>query len=287
MKRRLLRGWALLVHSVVRPAPRRRPISHRRQGCLVVAGGGPIPADVFRRALDLAGGRKAHVLVIPQASALSDTGVRVARLWRALGAARVSILDLEDPAHAARQVHLADLIWMAGGDQTRLIAALDAAGLTPVLHRRYEEGAVIAGTSAGAAVMSHVMIAGDPEPEHGRRLAPLTGAGLGLWPEVIVDQHFLRRNRIGRLRSAVLQQPELVGVGIDEETAVVVRGRHLEVIGSSRVVIVDARRRLVAGYHAREIEAGRAVALHVLNPGMQFHLDHGPDHDGSGHRVTA
>jgi cyanophycinase len=109
--------------------------------------------------------------------------------------------------------------------------------LVKLIRERHARGMVAGGTSAGAAVMSKVMIAGDAskagEP-------PLIAEGLGLWPEAIVDQHFVARGREPRLRVAVKMHPELLGVGIDEGTAVLVRGNDFEVIGGS-VTVIDAR----------------------------------------------
>lgn len=220
------------------------------QGPLVVAGGGSLPDDVTRRTLDLAGGKDARVVVVPQASASGDAGERAARPWRQLGAARVDVLDPDRPDPLRR----ATLIWIGGGSQSRLMKSLEGTGVPELIRERRLAGAVVGGSSAGAAVQSKIMITGDTTPP---------AEGLALDDRVIFDQHFLARRRFGRLLDQVLKHPALVGVGIDEGTAVVVRGTVYEVIGRGRVVFVDAR----------EAEGGRNLELHVLEAGQSFDLE--------------
>lgn len=217
------------------------------KGHLVIEGGGGEAAEIDKRTLELAGGGKAKVLVIPQASSEKNSGREAADRWKKAGAGDVAILDLSDPEKAVAAVMNADLVWMSGGNQRRLMNALKETGVPEAIRRRYREGAVIGGSSAGAAVMSKFMLSGDGISE-----------GLGLWPEAIVDQHFLARNRLNRLLEAVLDRPELIGFGIDERTAVFFHGKSFEVVGHSSVVVLDARK--------AKIENGVVtdVALHVL-----------------------
>ncbi len=216
------------------------------KGHLVIEGGGGT-VEIRKRTLELAGGGKAKVLVIPQASSEKDIGRVVAEGWKKLGAGDVAILDLSDPEKAVAAVMNADLVWMSGGETMRLINALKKTGLPEAIRRRYREGAVIGGTSAGATVMSKFMLSNSRIYE-----------GLGLWPEAIVDQHFLAPYRFNRLLEAVLDSPELIGVGIDERTAVFVHGKSFEVVGDNKVLVLDARK--------AKIENGVAtdVVLHVL-----------------------
>jgi cyanophycinase len=218
------------------------------KGHLVIEGGGGAAAEmeITKRTLELAGGKKAKVLVIPQASS-RNYGLDAADRWKKAGAGDVAILDLSDPEKAVAAVMNADLVWMSGGNQRRLMHALKETGVPEAIRRRYREGAVIGGTSAGAAVMSKFMLSGDGIEE-----------GLGLWPEAIVDQHFLARYRFNRLLRAVLDRPELIGVGIDERTAVFFHGKSFEVVGDSSVLVLDARK--------AKFENGVVtdVVLHVL-----------------------
>ena len=145
-------------------------------------------------------------------------------------------------------------------------------GLDDLIRARRNAGAVVAGTSAGAAVMTKVMITGDADLKNIMAGATVTRDGLGHWPEAIVDQHFLQRQRNNRLVSAVLDRPSLVGVGIDESTAVVVRGSEIEVVGKSTVVVVDARRATLQETTTGAVSAGTGLTLHVLRAGMSMAL---------------
>ena len=246
---------AVLVLLAVQDAPK---------GRLVVVGGGEMPSGVRAKALELAGGRDARVLVIAQASERKDAAAESVAAWKAAGAAGAESLDLADGKAAVAQVKRASLVWMGGGDQNRLMKALEKTGVPEAIRERYREGAVVGGTSAGAAVMSKVMITGEAELDRIEAGATKTADGLGLWEGVIVDQHLVKRSRMNRLVSAVLDKPELVGVGIDEETAAVVGPGGFEVRGKGSVVVVDARKA------AREKGGATGVTLHVLREGMNW-----------------
>jgi len=242
------------------------------KGHLVVAGGGGMPDRIFARAIQLAGGPDAPVVVFPQASEEADTGDVVSDQWRKAGSKAVSTISLTDLAAAARAVEAASLIWFTGGDQVKLLKALEGTGIPEVIARRYREGAVVGGKSAGAAVMSSVTLTGDADLQNVTAGATKTVPGLGLWPGVIVDQHFLKRQRHSRLLSLVLEHPSLVGVGIDEDTAVVVSGSRFEVLGDSSVVVIDARRATVEPRAAGALSAARGIVTHVLTEGMGMEL---------------
>jgi cyanophycinase len=243
------------------------------KGHLVVIGGGTIPDDVRGRVLELAGGAKAIVAVFPQASELPETGPEAVEVWKKAGASKVTALDVADRAAALAAIKEATLVWFPGGDQTRLMKAFENTGIAEAIRERYWQGATVAGTSAGAAVMSKVMITGnDMDLQAITARKTDTAPGLGLWPQVIVDQHFLKRQRHNRLLSAVLDHPDLVGVGIDESTAVVVSGSQFEVIGKSAVEVIDGRKATVTPTTAGEPIAGRNLAVHVLKAGMRMDL---------------
>jgi cyanophycinase len=168
-------------------------------------------------------------------------------------------------------------IFFTGGDQLRITSQI---GDTPTFQRIqeiYQQGGVIAGTSAGASVMSDTMIVsgnGDESPKaEGVRLAH----GLSLLPGVVVDQHFAERGRIGRLLGVVAQNPLCLGLGIDEDTAVIIEGEeHLVVVGSGSVYIVDGRQILTSNVTEAEEDANLSVfgvKLHLLAPGDGFDLE--------------
>jgi cyanophycinase len=249
---------------------------------LVIVGGGPPIEEIHRRTLDLAGGLAAHILIIPFASPDPEAGEKSAALWLAMGATNVGVLDLADPIGALASIKAADLIWFRGGEQQRLMDALEGVqGVIDAIRERYDQGATIGGTSAGAAVMSRQMIVG-PAGRRGTPEASLArfGNGLGLWPEVIVDQHFARRRRHVRLETAVHDFPELLGIGIDEATAIIVCGREFEVIGHGPVIVYDARKPEASG-PTGGVAVGIAAAVNTgvasctLRSGMRYHLDQG------------
>jgi len=235
---------------------------------LVIVGGGGTTPEIRRRVLELSRGPLTRVVVLPQASKLPDRGEESAGMWRDAGAAEVvNLVDLADADRACREIARADLVWLPGGDQTRLVESLRAAGVVDVLRARAAMGVTIGGTSAGAAAMSSVMITGgdglpdgEGDPGNGVR----TAEGLGFLPDAIVDQHLRQRRRLDRLVAAVVRNPGLVGVGIDERTALVVRGSHLAVVGEGQVCVIDARRA------APGPAAVGPLRMHVFAPGASF-----------------
>jgi cyanophycinase len=256
-------------------------------GSLVIVGGGPIPDAINQRFFELAGGRgKARIVVFPMASAAgAQSGAEKAASFARMGAASAVSMQLtrQDAAadSVARILGQATGIWFPGGDQNRLTAAILGTAVVDSIRSRYRHGAVVGGTSAGAAVMSDPMIGGDERRPGGARpdttqnwitierddvvLVP----GFGLLPNVAVDQHFLRRRRHNRLISVVLEHPAVIGVGIDESTALVVSpSDRWEVIGASQAVIYDARRSTQTG--ARATLGAADIQLHVLPPGSRF-----------------
>jgi cyanophycinase len=242
------------------------------KGHLVAVGGGGVPDIVLKRALDLAGGPGASVVVFPQASELAETGDVAVEMWKKAGAANVRWLPLTDAATARQAVESAALIWFPGGDQVKLMKAFEGTGVPEAIARRYQAGAVVGGTSAGAAVLSGIMLTGDADLQSITVGATKTAPGLGLWPEVIVDQHHLKRQRQSRLISLVLEHPTLVGVGIDERTAAIVSGSRFEVLGESSVLVIDARRAKIEARAPGTLSAARDITLHVLTSGMAMEI---------------
>ncbi len=204
-------------------------------GLLVIVGGGATPPEATRVLIDAGGGRNARVVVVPFAGTGQDAGDGAARVFRKLGVASVKVLDDKDAAGGRAALADATAVYLGGGSQRRLMAKLDELGLADTLRQRHAGGLPVMGTSAGAAVMSATMIAG-PDPK--RKGAPLMGAGLGLWRDAIVDQHYSQRDRENRLAKAVAAHPSLVGVGIDESTAVLVSGREARVVGKETVTVL-------------------------------------------------
>jgi cyanophycinase len=193
-------------------------------------------------------------------------------MWLAAGAREAAKLSFKDKGPAAAALRHATLIWMPGGDQNRFMKEIDGTGLADVIRERYQQGAIVGGTSAGAAVIVEAMFTGDADLKSLTAGATIIGKGLGLWPGVLVDQHFLTRQRDNRLLSAVLDHPALVGVGIDESTAVIVHGSSFDVIGKSSVVVIDARKAAVDKTPAGQHVSGRGITVAVLHAGEGFSL---------------
>ena len=208
------------------------PPAEAPKGTLVAVGGGSMPAALTAKILQISGGPDAQILVIPQSSERAAAGEESVAMWTKAGAKAVSVIKLDD--QAVNSVKDARLIWIPGGDQNRLMKLLPKE-VVEAITVRYREGAVVGGTSAGAAVLSSVMLTGGGTLAAIRPNSAATADGLGLWPEVIVDQHFLARQRFNRLFSAVLDRPDLVGVGVDESTAAIWHGGVLEVAGANQV----------------------------------------------------
>ena len=237
-------------------------------GPLIIAGGGPTES-IHAATLELLD-PSPTVVVIPHASSHPMRGVKALDMWRAAGASRVTLLDPLDQDDAAEQLRAADMIWFSGGSQKALFKAIEAAGLVDTLRELHAGGTAIGGTSAGAAIMSAVMISGKPDPEALRSGAMRALRGLGFWPAAIVYQHFVERNRESRLLTAVLDHPELLGVGISESTAVIVSGPQLRVEGEGQVLVYDARDASVTRVEPAERQAGRSIVLHVLRAGDEL-----------------
>jgi cyanophycinase len=256
-----LLALALLLVAPSAPAP-------ESAGPLIIAGGGPTDS-IHGATLALLGASPA-VVVIPHASSHPMRGVSAVEMWLAAGAARATLLDPLDHEGAKERLGAADLIWFSGGSQKALFKAVEAAGLAETLRALHAGGTAIGGTSAGAAIMSKLMISGKPKPESLRSGAMRALRGLEFWPAAIVDQHFVERSRESRLLTAVLDHPELLGVGVSESTAVIVRGPLLHVVGEGQVLVYDARDASVAKFEAGEHQAGRGIILHVLRAGDEL-----------------
>ena len=271
MRRSVIFLSAVLV-AVAAVSATAAPPGAEPKGHLVVVGGGGVPDVILQRAISLAGGPAAPIVVLPQASELPDTGDVAVAMWAKAGATNIRWLTLKDLAADRQAIEDASLIWFPGGDQNRLIRALEGTPLPEAIRARYAAGAVVGGTSAGAAVMSAVILTGDADLQSITAGATKTAQGFALWPEVIVDQHFLKRQRHSRLISVVLDHPHLVGVAVDERTAAIVSGSRFEVLGESTVLVVDARRAAVESRQPGQLGAARNVTLHVLTNGMGIYL---------------
>jgi cyanophycinase len=263
------------------------PLLHAgAKGYLFIIGGGSRPESMTRRFVELASQfGEGKIIVFPMASAEpAEVGSEQAAELKNLGAKDVEcrILTREQALEKEQAAILdgAGGVFFSGGVQSRL---MDILLDTPVHHRLlefYEQGGVIGGTSAGAAVLSEIMITGDErrQVKEGHEFETIevdnivTAAGLGFLKTAIVDQHFVTRKRHNRLISLMAEHPHLLGIGVDESTAAIVGPNEtLEVLGKNCVVIYDARAATI------NIRPGGLVGIsdlvmHVLVPGDRFDL---------------
>ncbi len=244
---------------------------------------------ILKEFVAASGGADARIAVVPTASSLGPEVVEVYdALFRSEGAGEVVAIrpDTREDAHDPDLVKLlneATGIFMTGGNQLKLSAILSGTPVGQAIIDAHERGAVVAGTSAGASIQSSHMVAfGGPGSTPKQRMTQVA-AGLGLLPSTVIDQHFDQRNRYGRLLMIVSQSPQLLGIGVDEDTAAVVEhtteadgSEHeiLSVIGKGAVTIFDPTNITTNAYEAPRSAALLAsnVVLHVLPEGSSFDL---------------
>lgn len=273
---------AALPLTLLAPAPA------GAQGTLFIVGGGPQPEALVREFVELAGGRgSARIVVMAMASADGEqSGEAKAQQLRGMGASAVNLWITRaqaDQDSVARILDGATGIWFGGGLQTRLADVVRDTKVGAAIRARLAAGAVVGGTSAGAAVMSTPMITGDERRRGGDRYPDDSSAifitidrgnvetteGLGLLTDVVIDQHFVRRKRHNRLLSLVLEGPVRLGAGIDESTALVIGpDRRWRVSGASTVVVYDARQ-AQPGPAGLPL-GGSGIVTHVLPAGSRF-----------------
>lgn len=262
-----------------------------RKGKLVIIGGGEDREGdkvVLRRVVELAGGARARIVVLTTASKLAAADPAEAAAFAKLyetafadaGAAEVRTLAIfdrqaaNDPEHV-KAVKQATAVFMTGGAQARLTSILGGTGVDVAMHDGYQQrGVVIAGTSAGASALSHLMVLGGPSDKRPTKGALPLAPGLGFLGEVLIDQHFNERQRLARLMSVIAINPSVAGLGIDEDTALVLLPGHgLEVVGSGAVTLVDGCEMAYTTYN--EIDEGEVltltdVRLHLLPAGFRY-----------------
>jgi cyanophycinase len=263
------------------------PVPHVTHPGLLIAIGGAEDKTrervILRYFLEMAGGGDASIVVLATASEVPETGDRYADLFLAPRAENVEVLKIEtreDAIAAGPEAHdlleYATGLFITGGSQLKLSSALGGTEIADIVRRRHAAGMVVAGTSAGAALLSEHMIAlGESGSTPRRRLVHLA-KGLGLAPDLIIDQHFRRRDRLGRLLTALSYNPSPLGVGIDEDTAAIISGDgELSVLGAGAVLVVDASSLRFTDSHA--IHRGQPIAmmglkLDFLTTGCRYDL---------------
>lgn len=226
---------------------------------------------ILKRFIDEVGGVEKRIEVITTASSIPvEVGENYLDAFGKIGCKNIGVIDIRKREDVFEEefitrVKKADGIMFSGGDQLRLTSIFGGTEIYNVLHDRYfnEEGFVIAGTSAGAMAMSNTMIyQGKSELAHLKGEVKIT-TGLAFMGNVIIDSHFDKRGRFNRLAQAVASNPQCTGIGLGEDTGVIVTGGNsLEVVGSGAVVIVDGRD--IRHTNITEVGMGEPIALDNL-----------------------
>jgi len=260
------------------------PSKTLKPGHLFIIGGGEKTEGLMKEMLKVSGvGQNDYVIILPMSSEEPDSSMIFAQEDLAsVGINKVVGFNfiLNGPVTQSRidSILKAKLIFITGGDQTRFMKIVGKGPIYKAIHDAYKNGATIAGTSAGAAVMSKKMITGNAlkYPEYTGRYPTIEPGnieiteGLGLVANVIVDQHFIKRQRMNRLMSVSLENPNETCIGIDESTAIVVSGNNFTVAGENQVVVL--RNPLKSKKIQGKLMGGKGLQLDILLPGETFRL---------------
>lgn len=259
-------------------------MSKRVKGTLVIIGGAERKDDE-QTVLKVVADRirvNQRLLIVTVASYEPDgTAQDYIRIFKELGVSQIDVADVRTREDAERQdlvekCERASAIFFTGGDQLRITSQMGDSPMYQCMKQRYEDGAMMIGTSAGAAAMPFTMIVGGPSDASNRVSALSMAPGLGLLDYVVIDSHFAQRGRMGRLIGAVMQNPRNIGLGIDEATAIVVeKAERFDVVGPGAVYVVDGSQISYSSLsedHAEGIVTVHDVRLHVLGEGDCYEL---------------
>lgn len=212
-----------------------------------------------------------------------EVGYDYKNLFHNLGVKNVEILDISsreecEDKNFLEMVKKASLIFFTGGNQLKITSLIGGTSLHEEMKKLHRNGGIFAGTSAGASVMSETMIVRGPDEESPKKHNLSKCAGLGFMHGVMIDQHFAQRGRIGRLLGAIAENPDVLGIGIDEDTAIVVNKKeeYFSVIGSGAVYVIDGRNLTYSSLLEQESEVPLSlfnVKMHVLKSGNCFDLN--------------
>jgi cyanophycinase len=255
-------------------------------GSLVAVGGNEdktADLEVLRTICALPEGGTKVVEIVPIASRVPEEAAgQYIEPFQKLGVETVNIMDVSSRAAAndaalVQRIIDADVVFFTGGDQLRITNLLGGSGLHRTLQGHYQRGGVVAGTSAGAAAMSQAMIYQGKAGQAMRKGTVQMTPGMGLLRNVVIDSHFTQRGRFSRLLEVVTGNPGVIGLGLDEDSGVVVRdGNRIEAIGSGVVVVIDGHEMRYSSI--TQVRMGRAIAVegmlvHTLTKGHGFHLE--------------
>jgi cyanophycinase len=241
-------------------------------GSLVIVGGGRVGADILTRFFDLAGGRDVPLVVIPTAGGAETyaddwPGLK---MFKDFGVTHLTVLHTKDRKVAdseefVRPLASARAVWFPGGRQWRLVDSYLHTRTQREVERVLERGGVVGGSSAGASILASYMVRGAHENNY-LMMAPGYEEGFGLIKGVAIDQHMLTRNRQDDLEEVVARHADVLGIGIDESTAIIVRGQQFEIAGASKVAIHDGR------HIDSERELRNGKKYYFMGPGERYDL---------------
>ena len=236
-------------------------------GSVILGGGGTLDEEVYEEFIARAGGKSARIVLIPSAYPYDDLAHlrRAFGGWRNYDITRFDFLHTDDPEVAdspkfTRVLEQANGVWIAGGAQGRLTYRYGERRVESLLRKVVARGGVVGGTSAGASVMSALMI------RYGSPTEAVLDRGFGITSRVVVDQHFSERGRFPRLLGVLEENPGQLGMGIDENTAAVLQGNQVRVIGEGRVTLCIGPRRDGEGTTLHRLKGGEEAELFVSHP---------------------
>lgn len=256
-----------------------------RPGTLMLIGGAEDKFEqkfLLKNFFESSGGRRARIAIFPSASESEESGSVYHQIFTDFGAQSVQLFPLfkRDEAElpdVAKDIATATGIFMTGGDQSKIVGILHATAALAAIKKAYDNGATIGGTSAGAAAMSNPMIASGLVGSLARSGMVKLQEGLGLTASLLIDQHFHQRNRLGRLLTAVMSYPNMLGIGVDEDTAALVtHDGVLSVIGRGTVTLLDASEMQSVNLAITPDKSPLAfsrMVLHTLVHGGRFDLN--------------
>lgn len=259
-------------------------VAETRGKLLIIGGKEDREGDctILKEFVSLAGGARARLVVMTVATDLFREAMAEYRaVFKRLGVDEVEAYDVSqridaDNEKALEAIEKATGIFFTGGDQLKITALLGGTRMHHLLHRKFQKGSIIAGTSAGASMMSNSMFIGGSSDSNPRFGGMEMGPGMDFLPSAVIDTHFSQRGRIGRLLTAVAHYPQDLGFGIDENTAMIVEGQECRVVGEGAVTVVDAGS--ITFTNLPDIAEGESLALydvkiHVLPEGHRFDLE--------------
>jgi cyanophycinase len=237
---------------------------------------------ILEKFVELCGGEKAVIPVIATATKENEVGAEYVQLFSDLGAKKVRFVDIQTRVDCKKDEIISQFkdatgIFMTGGNQLRLSTIIGGTPVAQLIRKMNADGVHFAGTSAGAAIIPEHMISGGRSGSTPTPRSVSLSPGLGLTNSMVIDQHFRQRNRLGRLLSAVAYNPFLIGIGIDEDTAIFIDHKQLfEVAGSGAVTVVDPSN--IQHSSMSTARRGDAISLvdvklHVLAEGATYNLN--------------